>query len=1075
MSGRSWVVVMLVVLSMLVAGCQTPPTPAVLRVVVDQADQVLLVGTSVTLSATVDVVGGASSAVRWSVDDDAVVSVGSSGVVTAVAEGEAVVTATSAFDASKSDSVVVTVALDDAPVAPGTLEVRFGGLPAGVSSVLSVQASDGEGGVVRRDLVGPSGTVRIVLPAGTYSLRVGEVIAAGDVRGLFAVRSISARVVEVVESKTSSLDVEFARIGDVAENVRVVSGDDLRDLVSAEGSTLVFLEGAPALSGLTVGDVIVLDLDASVDRTALFGADAVAAASVSGTIGDAWDWLTNTAGDVARVVVNTTEGIVDGVSVFVVETLPATLANLVESELEWTYAEHISVVPLQLPSVDAEPWKHISGGATMRDVTIDVSLRGRRELVVGGLLTIPEQYQPLAIPGAECFLVATATGWVTAPVILSSCPTWFVVEEYDVNVTIGEYDLELSLDVPTEGLNLSWQQLLAHAKFVALVWSLDVDAGASMPALTLSARERLEYRSTYFNDGTGGVFGEPTATSLDVEVTLGDRHGALAPSLKGLVSLGVSLTDPTTVFQLFAKAGAGATITSSFGDPGAHRDVWPFTVDAIIEATAGARTVVPWSPKAEYLIETAPWRLWEWPVIGDSKLEFGTIPEGAIVRYQAWSTGVTGTVGSRYVLVEPDVRHDVWVEPDGAAVLVPDGVSCDVEEVVDGGLRVRLGALPIRGVCTISIAADGSGPSPSVAFTTIAAGNAHALALDADGNAWAWGAGGNGRLGNGVTSSQAAPVAVTMPSGVAFTSVAAGFEHSLALDVDGNAWAWGYGDFGQLGTGDGLDRLVPTRVSMPAGVAFTSVAAGGFHSLALDTTGAAWAWGYGEYGQLGNDGSALQLTPVRVSMPAGVSFTSVSGGLDHSLALDTSGAAWAWGFGFYGQLGVGDDDDRFVPNRVSMPGGVTFTSVSAGLDHSLALDTSGAAWAWGFGSDGQLGNGHGDHRDVPVSVSMPAGTAFSSLVAGNTHSLALDGAGNGWGWGSGDDGQLGHGGRGGRFAPVPVSMPAGRSFSTLAAGAAFSLALDGRADAWAWGRGADGRLGTGSVADQLLPDAVTMP
>jgi alpha-tubulin suppressor-like RCC1 family protein len=44
-------------------------------------------------------------------------------------------------------------------------------------------------------------------------------------------------------------------------------------------------------------------------------------------------------------------------------------------------------------------------------------------------------------------------------------------------------------------------------------------------------------------------------------------------------------------------------------------------------------------------------------------------------------------------------------------------------------------------------------------------------------------------------------------------------------------------------------------------------------------------------------------TPVAVSMPAGVSFSAVSTGVNHSLALDGSGHAWAWGLNDWGQLG----------------------------------------------------------------------------------------------------------------------------------------------------------------------------
>jgi hypothetical protein len=69
-----------------------------------------------------------------------------------------------------------------------------------------------------------------------------------------------------------------------------------------------------------------------------------------------------------------------------------------------------------------------------------------------------------------------------------------------------------------------------------------------------------------------------------------------------------------------------------------------------------------------------------------------------------------------------------------------------------------------------------------------------------------------------------------------------------------------------------------------------------------------------------------------------------------------------------------------------MPPRVTFTAISA----SLALDSTGQAWAWGDNSFGELGNGTTTSSSVPVPVSMPAGVTFTAISAGALYSLALD-------------------------------------------------------------------------------------
>ena len=53
---------------------------------------------------------------------------------------------------------------------------------------------------------------------------------------------------------------------------------------------------------------------------------------------------------------------------------------------------------------------------------------------------------------------------------------------------------------------------------------------------------------------------------------------------------------------------------------------------------------------------------------------------------------------------------------------------------------------------------------------------------------------------------------------------------------------------------------------------------------------------------------------------------------------------------------------------VPEPAGVTFTSISAGWYHSVALGSDGNAYAWGANSQGQLGNGTNTDSNTPVQV-----------------------------------------------------------------------------------------------------------
>jgi alpha-tubulin suppressor-like RCC1 family protein len=292
---------------------------------------------------------------------------------------------------------------------------------------------------------------------------------------------------------------------------------------------------------------------------------------------------------------------------------------------------------------------------------------------------------------------------------------------------------------------------------------------------------------------------------------------------------------------------------------------------------------------------------------------------------------------------------------------------------------------------------------PGVTFTAIAAHFYHTIALDGNGNAWAWGYNADGELGDGTTSDKSLPVPVVMPAGIKFAIIATGGGgHSLALDTNGQAWAWGYNGNGELGNGTTSNSSVPVAVAMPPLTSFVAIAAGGNHnpslvapgqdhSLAVDGNGHIWAWGANSYGQLGNELAAGSTTPVLVAMPLNVTFTRVAGGGGpHSLALDSAGNAWAWGNGYFGELGDGHSGstaNTSTPTAVTMPSGVSFTGITGGGGHSVALDANGTVWSWGENTSGEVGNGSADNTDQPVQVSNLRHVV--SIAAGVNHSLAL--------------------------------------------------------------------------------------
>lgn len=296
--------------------------------------------------------------------------------------------------------------------------------------------------------------------------------------------------------------------------------------------------------------------------------------------------------------------------------------------------------------------------------------------------------------------------------------------------------------------------------------------------------------------------------------------------------------------------------------------------------------------------------------------------------------------------------------------------------------------------------------------TAIAGGGLHSLALTGSGNVYAWGSNSNGQLGDGTTmdSPYATEVRVnstTLLSGI--TAIAAGRTHSLGFKgSDGSVWAWGANSNGQLGNGTTTDSSFAVQVTDSSAsnlIGVTDIAAGSAHSLAVKSDGSVWAWGYNGFGQIGDKTTTDRSRAVRVQGAAGNLATGsttsllwprhrLAGGF-HSLVVGSDGSVWTWGSNGHGQLGDGTTTDRSAAVQAQGPavvglGGVQ--SVGAGDFHSLALETNGTAWAWGWGSSGELGDGTlGDPTSCFCRTSAVAVVGIAqvtSLAGGGAHSLA---------------------------------------------------------------------------------------
>ena len=362
----------------------------------------------------------------------------------------------------------------------------------------------------------------------------------------------------------------------------------------------------------------------------------------------------------------------------------------------------------------------------------------------------------------------------------------------------------------------------------------------------------------------------------------------------------------------------------------------------------------------------------------------------------------------------------------------------------------------------------------------IDAGNDSTCAVRPAGWLQCWGADASGQLGNGTISVDVdnpfGGLAVVRQDGLAFVSVSVGGGHACGVADRYSAGAiirvvvcWGSNSNGQaLGTGAKYDE--PTSYAAPPlGDEWSSVTTGLFHTCALTVQGDVYCWGFNGGGQLGLGNTANQNTPTKVTLPGAVKATAISAGQGHVCAVLVDGRLSCWGNGFQGQLGngglddIGDDEPLAALNAiVTLPAGRTARAVATGNDHTCVVLDNGQVTCWGLELGGRLGNGRTASKVMtpPAPVNLPGGALAKGIAAGGSHSCALLVSGQLSCWGSNGDGKVGTGDSPDQLVPsAALSLPYGETARAVTTGDSHTCAILAGDDVVCWGSNVNGRSG----------------
>ncbi|XP_010293607.1 PREDICTED: probable E3 ubiquitin-protein ligase HERC3 [Phaethon lepturus] len=241
--------------------------------------------------------------------------------------------------------------------------------------------------------------------------------------------------------------------------------------------------------------------------------------------------------------------------------------------------------------------------------------------------------------------------------------------------------------------------------------------------------------------------------------------------------------------------------------------------------------------------------------------------------------------------------------------------------------------------------------------------------------------------------------------------------HTLVLSLDGKLsehWA-------TASAGCSKTRLVKELGNQD----IVQIACGDQHAMALSRGGKLFTWGQNTHGQLGvGSQTTLIPQPQLVQRLKGISLAQIAAGGAHGAAVSLSGAVYSWGKNDFGQLGLGDTEDRDCPSYIGALEHWKAVFISCGADHTAVLSKEGLVCTFGAGGAGQLGHNSTRNELTPRLVAELWGARVSQVACGRQHTLvyvpSLDKV---YLFGCGEEGQLGDERKPNQLIPLPIDLP----------------------------------------------------
>jgi len=326
--------------------------------------------------------------------------------------------------------------------------------------------------------------------------------------------------------------------------------------------------------------------------------------------------------------------------------------------------------------------------------------------------------------------------------------------------------------------------------------------------------------------------------------------------------------------------------------------------------------------------------------------------------------------------------------------------------------------------------------------------------------------------------------------------VAAGGDHTCAIQTNGSVKCWGSNWAGQLGYGDMRQRgdepgQMGTNlpiVDLGPNTA-TQISAGAAHTCVILNDSTLKCWGLNDHNQLGygdsinhgDDSNEMGINLPVINLGTTQTARTVSAGVYHTCAILSDYTLKCWGNNANGQLGYGDNVSLDTPSAspVDLGSGHTAVAVSAGLAHTCAILNDATVRCWGDNTYGQLGMGNITPLTAPSATAVDLGNHIAMLISsrGNHTCVVLEDF-TAKCWGYNNVGQLGLGdtyNRGDDTGEMGTDLPtinlgSGRTARAIVTSPrsdlGYTCALLDDASVKCWGENGFGQLGQGDYSNR---------